>query len=180
MKEHDKDILRSRKKSQPRNYENKRFGRLTAIRKVYQGGKKGVFWECLCDCGKKTISAAGNLQSGGSRSCGCLRDKGGEGVNPSRVRLYRIWKNIKQRCFNSNNPDYYWDGRKNRTVCDEWRNSYLNFKKWALSHGYRGDLTIDRIDNDGNYCPENCQWITKSENARKSSLIYWHGEYIDR
>lgn len=86
------------------------------------------------------------------------------------IRLYRIWEAMKGRCRNPKAQKYEYYGKRGVTVCDEWL-EYIPFKKWALSHGYQDNLTIDRINNNGNYTPKNCQWITKSENARKSNKI---------
>lgn len=85
----------------------------------------------------------------------------------SSTRLYRIWQNMKKRCFNPNHPQYKNYGGRGITVCDAWDNSFETFERWALSHGYADDLTIDRINNDGNYTARNCQWITRSENSKK-------------
>jgi len=89
------------------------------------------------------------------------------------VRLYRIWKGIKSRCFNPKQQNYKRYGGKGIKICDEWKNSYLTFKSWALANGYRHNLTIDRIDSDGNYCPENCHWLTLSENSRNGAFKRW-------
>ena len=146
---------------------NRRFGRLKAIERTI-GGR----WICKCDCGESVIVEASNLTTGHTRSCGCYKDErrieshtthGG-----SHDRLHRIWSHIKTRCFNTNSKPYRWYGGSGITMCDEWRNDYSAFREWALSHGYDSDLTIDRIDNDGNYEPNNCQWITASENSKKS------------
>lgn len=91
--------------------------------------------------------------------------KHGEAKPPTR--LYKIWLGIKQRCYNSKNPDYCFYGGRGIKVCDEWKNSYIAFRDFALSHGYKDNLTIDRIDNDGNYEPDNCQFLTKSEQTQK-------------
>lgn len=85
----------------------------------------------------------------------------------SKTRLYAIWAAMKARCLNPNHPNYSRYGGRGIKVCDEWRNSYIAFKDWALSHGYKDNLVIDRIDNDGNYKPSNVQFITRSENTSK-------------
>ena len=88
-------------------------------------------------------------------------------TSQSYTRLYRIWQGMKNRCFNPKNPDYKNYGGRGITVCKAWDNSFDTFKRWALSHGYADSLTIDRIDNNGNYTARNCQWITRSENSSK-------------
>ena len=81
--------------------------------------------------------------------------------------LYGTWKNMRSRCRNSRCKDYKWYGQKGIEVCREWQNNFVLFRTWALANGYQNHLTIDRVDNDGNYCPENCQWISREENLRK-------------
>ena len=95
------------------------------------------------------------------------------------TRLFRIWSNMKTRCYNDHSPSFKWYGARGITMCNEWRNDFKLFYEWAMSNGYRDDLTIDRIDNDGNYCPENCRWeTTKSQalNTRRNHLVEMNGE----
>ena len=108
------------------------------------------------------------------KSCGCVGPKlSGEGRvkygcdrNDRQTRLYEIWKNMKHRCYNSNNQAYKDYGGRDVRICDEWKDDFITFKKWALSNGYRDSLTIDRINNDGNYKPSNCKWSTVTEQNR--------------
>ena len=83
-----------------------------------------------------------------------------------KTRLYGIWSNIKTRCYNVNDPHYERWGAKGVVMCDQWRNDFKVFYDWAMSHGYSDELTIDRINNDGNYEPSNCRWVTLAENNR--------------
>jgi len=93
----------------------------------------------------------------------------GDCVTGKITRLYRAWQNMKWRCLNPNTINYHRYGGRGIIVCKEWKNSYLNFKKWAVSNGYKDGLSIDRIDNDKGYSPINCQWITRVENTIKGS-----------
>lgn len=156
---------------------NQRFGRLMAICPMEKRSKsRNVIWLCRCGCGKLTTVVSGNLLTGNIKSCGCLRRekmgelsiRHGDTANGKMPRLYVIWGEMKYRCLNPNNKSYKYYGKKGISVCEEWKNSYLAFKWWAIFHGYASDLTIDRINHKGNYEPINCQWITRSENTKKA------------
>lgn len=100
-------------------------------------------------------------------------------MSRKQERLYGIWKGIKVRTHNTHHKDYKYCGAKGITICDEWDKSYEAFKEWALNNGYRDDLTIDRIDNSGNYCPENCRWAdlyTQANNKSNNHLITYNGK----
>lgn len=86
-------------------------------------------------------------------------------------RLYTIWANIKTRCYNSLDQHYKRWGAKGITMCEEWRNNFMSFYNWSMENGYKDDLTIDRIDNGGNYEPSNCRWVTIAENNRNKPYI---------
>jgi hypothetical protein len=152
----------------------KRFGRLVALFDIGKRNSQGcVIWRCLCDCGSFTKVNSSNLRTGHIKSCGCLlkektkirRYKHGD----SNASLYHIWIDMKQRCNNKNHHAYKWYGAKKIRICEEWEKDYLAFKQWALIHNCKSGLTIDRIDNNQGYCPENCQWITRAENTRKAT-----------
>jgi hypothetical protein len=96
-----------------------------------------------------------------------------------KTRLYRIWSNIKTRCLNSNDPHFERWGKRGITICDEWKDDFQSFYDWSMSHGYSDDLTIDRINNDGNYEPSNCRWVSVAEQARNkrtSVIISYKGK----
>ena len=154
-----------------------RYGRLTAL--CYDHTRKGhVYWKCACDCGCVTVVEAGALRSGRTRSCGCFRedtrgDRNRTHGESAHNRLYNIWIGIRQRCNNESYKLYKWYGGKGVKLCDEW-NDYTKFRDWAYAHGYedpkpgqtKGDMmSIDRIDPDKAYSPDNCRWISLRENV---------------
>lgn len=162
-------ILRSGKKTScgcgsKHDLTGRQFGMLIVVKEmpVYPGRKK-VTWECLCDCGKVAECSTSNLLSGKSTSCGCVRTK----HNGKGTRLYRIFSGMKDRCHNVNSPNYRWYGERGIIVCEKWLNDFARFRDWAMENGYQDHLTIDRINNNGNYEPSNCQWLTLQENSRK-------------
>lgn len=156
-----------------------RFGRFTVIEDVTTTGRTKLL--CRCDCGNKKIVRLDHLKSGAVVSCGCyqaeLRIKATRTHGMSKTRIYGIWKGIHNRCENNNIPQYAdWGGRGIK-VCEEWQ-TFEPFYEWAMANGYRDDLTIDRKDNDGDYCPDNCRWTTRKEqalNRRSNTFITYSG-----
>jgi hypothetical protein len=163
--------------SRYKDISNKKFGRLTAVKKVGKDDHGNSKWLCNCKCGEKTIVIIQSLTSGNTKSCGCLKNeifldnitKHGKTKRGHKNRLHNIWKLMRQRCSNPNASKYEIYGGKGIKVCDEWQ-VYINFHNWAIANGYKDNLTLDRIENDGDYCPENCRWATyKEQNLNTSS-----------
>ncbi len=160
-----------------------KFGRLTALYKLHNGHKNSIYWLCNCDCGNLSEVNGAQLRNGQVRSCGCYRRERLNEVNTKHgkrhTRLYNIYMQMKKRCYNKNSPRYYDYGGRGIAVCDEWLNDFMNFYHWSMDHGYRDELTIDRIDNDKGYSPGNCQFIDKkaqNKNRRSSINITFNNE----
>lgn len=159
-----------------------KFGRLTVEGFSHLDKHHKGHWQCRCECGAAVDVETHQLKCGKTKSCGCWKND----VNSKRLkkhgcepkRLYWIWGGIIQRCTNRNASEYKHYGGRGITVCDEWRYSFDAFRFWALVNGYAEGLSIDRIDNDGNYCPENCRWAdnaTQSRNRSDNHLITYDG-----
>jgi hypothetical protein len=158
-----------------------RFGKLEVIGygKTIVQDKKHIRYYCLCkcDCGKQKLIREDSLKQGDTKSCGCLLL-----TNPSvrkhglsDTRLYKVFRDMKTRCYNSNSPDYKNYGGRGITICEEWLKDYLSFRNWAEANGYdenakKMQCTIDRIDVNGNYEPSNCRWVSSKIQARNKRI----------
>lgn len=159
----------------------KKFGNLVVIKRA-EDGPYGVRWLCLCDCGNEVIKYGSLLRRGSTTSCGCFgKERQREAVTRhglTHTPIYRAWDAMKRRCQNPSTKFYEEYGGRGISVCDEWQ-EFEPFRDWAFENGYSEDLSIDRIDNNGNYCPENCRWTdmhTQSRNKRNNVWITFNGK----
>jgi hypothetical protein len=158
------------------SYIGRKYGRLTVI-----GFGKEHRFVCKCECGTVKEIVSKNVVDGTIVSCGCYAKevrsinsiKHGDSQKSSKYhRIYKIYQGMIRRCYQPNSDRYYRYGARGITICKEWLDDYVNFRTWALSHGYSDSLTIDRINNDGNYEPSNCRWATNEQQANNKSKYY--------
>lgn len=160
-----------------------RFGKLIAESCCYDREKKIMFWKCRCDCGKYCFVRAHMLVHKKTNSCGCLRKESNTQKKTthgmSKTSIYGTWNAMKGRCYNGANHNYNRYGKRGIIVCDEWKNSFESFYEWAINNGYKKGLSLDRIDNNGNYCPTNCRWVStnvQNNNRGVSINITYNGK----
>ena len=176
-----------------KDLKGQKFDLLTVIEfshKEVLNGRYRYYWKCKCDCGKEVIRRSDGLKGKGVKSCGCYREKilrqhNFKINNPRKshgmtnTRLYKIYSKIKERCYYEKYPEYYLYGGRGIKMCDEWKEDFVNFYNWAISHGYKENLSIDRKDFNGNYEPSNCRWadnITQANNKRNNIKLTHNGE----
>lgn len=147
-----------------------KFGRLTVIKRGENTNLGLARWVCKCDCGNEVLVPGSSLRNGHTTSCGCYKQ---EVVKTCSIthgmrheRIYTIWTSIKTRCYNQHSNRHHIYSDRNIGMCDEWKNDFQCFYDWAMANGYTDKLTIDRIDNDKGYSPDNCRWVTNKENCQ--------------
>ena len=158
-----------------------RAGKLVVVERDRTTQKN--FWIVKCDCGKVKSYFRGHLTAGRVDNCGCSttekRSQSRKTHGETNTRLFKIWNGMVNRCTNKNNQSYKNYGGRGIQICQEWLDKYENFRDWALAHEYSEKLSIDRIDNNGSYSPENCRWVTQKEqanNTRCNHIISFNGE----
>lgn len=160
----------------------KQYGRLTVLEYSCRNTRGKSMWKCQCECGNTCEVLGTRLRSGHTKSCGCynheITKEKSTTHGMSNSRLYNIWKVMLKRCNYKNGTNYRNYGAKGIRVCEEWY-SFEKFRDWAIDNGYSDELTIDRINNGGNYTPENCRWVdmkTQARNTSRNLLLTFRGE----
>ena len=159
-------------KSKVHDLTGKKFGMLTVVG-IADTETRKTYWVCRCDCGNMKTVRSDGLLCGAIKSCGCLKKKQ-DRINLTKhhshkmsgTRIYSEWQQIKRRCYNKGCARYADCGGRGIKVCDQWKYDFEAFYKWAMENGYKDNLTIDRIDNDGDYCPQNCRWVDQKTQCR--------------
>lgn len=164
----------------------RRYGRLLALKQVKsEKDKRHAFWECQCDCGNRIVARKDSLEAGNTKSCGCISaEHGWKKHGYSYEKIYGIFQNMKDRCYNPNSRAYHLYGGRGIKICDEWLRDIEKFIEWSYENGYkdgktRNEQSIDRIDVNGNYEPSNCRWVDKdiqNYNKRCTRKVVINGE----
>ena len=169
MKENNSEKL---KLLHPKSILIEDLGMMFSTEKSKRKYKFGIYKCGLC--GEEFRTQINNVKNGNTKSCGCYGKRRLSETHKTHgkrhTRIYRIWGNLKNRILNNNTKVFKDYGGRGITVCDEWKNDFKSFYDWSILNGYEDELSIDRIDNDGNYCPENCRWTTKTIQARNTRI----------
>ncbi len=168
-----------------------KYGRLTVIQYLYTDKRRKAVWLCECECGNYIEVTSEKLATGNTKSCGCLhRDTSREKAiklialhtrykDHNEKRIAQTFNQMKHRCYNKKCKAYKNYGERGIKICEEWLNDFYLFYKWSIENGYKEELSIDRIDVNGNYEPSNCRWITniqQQNNKRNNKYIEFNGE----
>ena len=155
-----------------RDYTGMRSGRLTVIGFDHKTPSNHIYVKCKCDCGNEVVVRASCILRQTTKSCGCYATERNKEKSTTHgmfgTRLYNIWAGMKRRCYDPKTQGYRFYGARGITFCDDWKN-FEPFYEWAKNNGYSDNLTIDRINPKGNYCPENCRWVDYKAQARNTS-----------
>lgn len=157
----------------------RKFGKLTVLYDLHNNHTTHRYWLCVCDCGNLTEVMGSNLRKGHVKSCGCLVAETNKKHGKRDTKLYLVWKGIKNRCYNSNTKRYRDYGGRGIAVCSEWKDDFQAFYDWSMSNGYKEGLSIDRIDNDKGYSPDNCRFVNykiQGRNKRNNKNYTINGE----
>lgn len=157
---------------------NQKFGKLVVLEKDQIKTKSGnAKWICQCECGNEVSVIGSHLRSGHTSSCGCNRISN-IAQGHAKERIYRTWKKMHIRCSDPNSDRYKWYGGKGIEVCNQW-SSFIEFRSWAYASGYDDTLTIDRINSEKNYSPDNCRWVdmkVQANNRTSNKIVYFEGK----
>lgn len=164
------------------NLKGQKYGRLTVISFAYRKDKK-TYWNCICDCGNECIVETSAMRTGHTNSCGCYMRERAKEANIKHglygTPLHKKYRGMIERCYDKNSDHFKYYGERGIIVCDEWRKDFKSFYDWAIKNGYEKHLTIDRIDNNGNYEPSNCRWVdiyVQANNKRNNRVITYNGK----
>lgn len=160
-----------------RDFSGQKVGMLTVLSRISgASGGGNVVWACVCDCGsfvaRNSSRLSHSIRTGKKSNCGCEGSNKKHNLTYKAKRLYMVWSSMKARCYRATCKDFKNYGGRGISVCDDWRNDFSSFYHWAMSTGYtEGISTIERIDVDGNYCPENCTWIVNERQALNTRKV---------
>lgn len=158
-----------------------RCGRLTVLKECDARKNKSVVWLCQCDCGNQVFVSAKHLTTQAVKSCGCLKHEQPTKHGLSQSRLYRIYHGMIERCYYQKHIGYDNYGARGVWVCEEWKNDFSSFANWALENGYSDELSLDRINCDGGYCPQNCRWVdcfVQQRNKHNNRRYIYNNQYL--